>query len=433
LKETKVSDWTTIDFFSDASLLEDPYPYYDELRSTCPVLPLPHLGIVAVTGYDEANEVYRDVDTFSSCNSVIGPYATFPVPLEGDDVSDIVDRYRDQLPMNEHMVTMDPPMHTRERALLMRLITTKRLKDNEAFIWRLADRQLDEFITEGRCEFISAYAQPFGMLVVADLLGVPETDHQRFREGFGLSASPGELGAGGETDGELKPLAWLDDWFAQYIEDRRRQPGTDVLTDLAMATYPDGTTPDVTAVVRTATFLFAAGQETTARLLAAALKVLAEHPELQDELRAHSERISNFIEEALRIESPVKADFRFSRRSTAIAGVDVAAGTPVMLLNGAANRDPRRFECPDEFRVDRPNARSHIAFGRGVHTCPGGPLARAEGRISLERILHRMRDIRLSEEHHGPPGARHFQFEPTWVLRGLSKLHLEFTPAEDNS
>jgi cytochrome P450 len=212
----------------------------------------------------------------------------------------------------------------------MRLITTKRLKDNEAFIWRLADRQLDEFITEGRCEFISAYAQPFGMLVVADLLGVPETDHQRFREGFGLSASPGELGAGGETDGELNPLAWLDDWFAQYIEDRRRQPGTDVLTDLAMATYPDGTTPDVTAVVRTATFLFAAGQETTARLLAAALKVLAEHPELQDELRAHSERISNFIEEALRIESPVKADFRFSRRSTAIAGVDVAAGTPVM-------------------------------------------------------------------------------------------------------
>jgi cytochrome P450 len=315
----------------------------------------------------------------------------------------------------------------------MRLITTKRLKDNEAFIWRLADRQLDEFITQGRCEFISAYAQPFGMLVVADLLGVPETDHQRFREGFGLSASPGELGAGGETDGELNPLAWLDDWFAQYIEDRRRQPGTDVLTDLAMATYPDGTTPDVTAVVRTATFLFAAGQETTARLLAAALKVLAEHPELQDELRAHSERISNFIEEALRIESPVKADFRFSRRSTAIAGVDVAAGTPVMLLNGAANRDPRRFECPDEFRVDRPNARSHIAFGRGVHTCPGGPLARAEGRISLERILHRMRDIRLSEEHHGPPGARHFQFEPTWVLRGLSKLHLEFTPAEDNS
>ena len=96
------------------------------------MLPLPHLGVVAVTGYDETNEVYRDTESFSSCNSVIGPFATFPVPLEGDDVSDIVDRYRDQLPMHEHMVTMDPPDHTRERALLMRLITPKRLKDNEA-------------------------------------------------------------------------------------------------------------------------------------------------------------------------------------------------------------------------------------------------------------------------------------------------------------
>ena len=425
-----MSEWQTIDFFSDAALNEDPYPYFEELRLACPVLPLPHLGVVAVTGYEEALEVYRDTDTFSSCNSVVGPFATFPVPLEGDDVSEVVDRYRDQLPMNEHMVTMDPPAHTRERALLMRLITPKRLKDNEAFIWRLADRQLDEFIADGRCEFISAYTQPFAMLVVADLLGVPESDHQRFREGFGLSGAPGELGAGDQTEGSLNSLAWLDEWFAQYIEDRRRQPRQDVLTDLALATYPDGATPDVTSVVRTATFLFAAGQETTARLLAAALKHLAEHPELQDELRNHHDRIPDFIEEALRIESPVKADFRLARRSTTVGGVAVAAGTPVMLLNGAANRDPRRFECPAEFRIDRANVQAHIAFGRGAHSCPGGPLARAEGRISLERILDRMRDIRLSEEHHGPPNARRFTYEPTWVLRGLSNLYLEFTPIE---
>ena len=160
------------------------------------MLRLPHLGVVAVTGYDEATEVYRDPDTFSSCNSVVGPFGAFPVPLEGDDVSDLVDRYRDQLPMHEHMVTMDPPDHTRERALLMRLITPKRLKDNEAFMWRLADQQLDEFVADGRCEFISAFAQPFALLVVADLLGVPEEDHQRFREGFGLSVSPGQVGRG---------------------------------------------------------------------------------------------------------------------------------------------------------------------------------------------------------------------------------------------
>lgn len=425
-----MGDWTTVDFFSDQSLVEDPYPYFEELRAVCPVLPLPHLGVVAVTGYEEATEVYRDTETFSSCNSVVGPFATFPVPLEGDDVSDVVDRYRDQLPMNEHMVTMDPPAHTRERALLMRLITPKRLRDNEAFIWRLADRQLDEFVGDGRCEFIRAYAQPFAMLVVADLLGVPESDHGRFRDGFGLSPTPGEIGAGDQEGVALNALAWLDDWFAGYIEDRRRRPRNDVLTDLAQATYPDGTTPEVTAVVRTATFLFAAGQETTARLLASALKHLAEHPELQDELRAHTERIPDFVEEALRLESPVKADFRLARRSTTVGSVEVAAGTPVMLLNGAANRDPGRFECPAEFRLGRPNGQAHIAFGRGVHSCPGGPLARAEARISLQRILHRTRDIRLSEEHHGPPGARRFRYEPTWVLRGLSRLHLEFTPVE---
>ena len=426
-KVAVANDWETIDFFSDESLVEDPYPYFEHLRSRCPVLPLPHLGVVAVTGYEEATDVYRDTDTFSSCNSVVGPFAAFPVPLEGDDVGDIIDRYRDQLPMNEHMVTMDPPAHTRERALLMRLITPKRLKDNEAFMWRLADRQLDEFVTDGRCEFINAYAQPFAMLVVADLLGVPEADHQQFREGFGLAAPPGEIGTGSEQQ-ELNALAFLDYWFARYVESRRREPRNDVLTELAQATYPDGTTPEVTAVVRTATFLFAAGQETTARLLAAALKFLAEEPELQDELRANRERIPGFIEEVLRMESPVKADFRLARRNTAIGGVDIAAGTPVMLLNGAANRDPQRFECPAQLRVDRPNAQAHIAFGRGTHACPGGPLARAEGRVSLERILDRMRDIRLSESHHGPPNARRFTYTPTWVLRGLSELHLEFTP-----
>src|SRR3954467_10622 len=242
-----MSDWETIDFFNDESLVEDPYPYFDELRSQCPVLPLPHLGVVAVTGYEEIHEVYRNTDSFSSCNSVVGPYATFPVPLEGDDVSEIVAQHRDQLPMHEHMVTMDPPDHTRERGLLMRLITPKRLKANEAFMWRLADHQLDEFIDQGRCEFITAYAQPFAMLVVADLLGVPESDHDRFREFFGLSKKPGAVGAGREDNPEENALAGLDEWFSQCGGAGRREPRKDVLTDLALATYPDGFTPPVTA------------------------------------------------------------------------------------------------------------------------------------------------------------------------------------------
>jgi cytochrome P450 len=414
-----------VDFFTDPSLNEDPYAYYDALRAKCPVTPIPHHGVVAVTGYDEANEVYRDNETFSSCNSVIGPFATFPVPLEGDDVGAIIDEYRDQLPMFEHMVTMDAPDHTRERALLMRLITPRRLQQNEDFMAGLAERQLSEFLADGKCEFIRAYSQPFALLTVADLLGVPEADHDSVRAGFGLSHTPGMLGKS-EAPNTLNALAWLDGLFTSYIEDRRANPGKDVLTDLALATYPDGTTPEVVAVVRSSTFLFAAGQETTARLLAVALKYLAENPNLQDELRANRELIPDFIEEALRIESPVKADFRMTRRNTSIGGVEVKAGTPVMLLNGAANWDPKRYECPEEFRVGRPGGRSHLAFGRGAHTCPGGPLARAEGRITVEKILDRTRNIRLDEEHHGPAGNRRFEYEPTWVLRGLSSLHIEF-------
>jgi cytochrome P450 len=423
-----VTNYDTVDFFTDQTLIEDPYPYFDHLRGRCPVLPTDHYGVVAVSGYDEAADIYRDIDTFSSCNSVIGPFATFPVPLEGDDVGGIIDRHRDELPMSEHMVTMDPPDHTRERALIMRLLTPKRLKDNEAFMWRLADQTLDEIVEAGHCEFISAYAQPFAMLTVADVLGVPEEDHVRFRHGFGLTGNPGSM-AGGDQQVEGNALSWLDDTFTEYIEDRRRAPRDDVLTHLALGSYPDGSTPEVTNVVRTATFLFAAGQETTARLLAVGLKYLCEYPELQDELRAHRERIPDFVEEALRIESPVKADFRLSRRAASVGGVEIAPGTPVMILNGAANRDPRRFECPSEFRLDRANAKEHMAFGRGAHSCPGGPLARVEGRVSIERILDRMHNIRLSEEHHGSQGDRRFRYEPTWVLRGLHDLHIEFTPA----
>ena len=180
------------------SLIEDPYPYFEHLRSKCPVQPTNHYGVVAVSGYDEATEIYRDIETFSSCNSVMGPFATFPVPLEGDDVGEIIERYRDQLPMNEHMVTMDPPMHTQERALLMRLDHPEAAQGERGVHVAARGQQLDELIGADHCEFITAYAQPFAMLVVADVLGVPEDDHRRFREGFGLlSGAPGEMAAKG--------------------------------------------------------------------------------------------------------------------------------------------------------------------------------------------------------------------------------------------
>ena len=422
-----MTDFDSLDFFTDESVLADPHPYFEHLRAQCPVQPTAHYGVVAVTGYDEAGEVYRDNEHFSACNTVFGPFTPYPVPLEGDDITETLEDSHDQLPSSDLFATMDPPRHNRERGLLMRLMTPKRLSENEEFMWRLADEHLDDALAGGRCEFIADYARPYTLLVIADLLGVPREHYQMFREGFRLSAA---ASSNSNAPVEQNSLSWVYGYFAEYVEERRRHPRGDVLTQLAQAKYPDGSMPEVMAVVHVAAFLFATGQETTVRLLSSALWYLAEFPELQDELRADRARIPNFIEECLRMDSPIKSDFRMTKRTTTLNGVTLTAGTPVAIFNGAANRDPGRFECPHEFRVDRPNVREHIAFGRGIHSCPGASLARSEGRVTVERILSRTRDIRFAEEHHGPAGDRRFEYEPNWLIRALHELHLEFTPVD---
>jgi cytochrome P450 len=425
-----VTDYDAIDFFRGNECVADPYPYFEWLRVQCPVQRERHHGVMMVTGYDEAIAVYNDTETFSSCNSPTGPFPGFPVALEGDDVSALIEQHRDGLPFSDQLLTFDPPVHTAHRALLMRLITPKRLRENEEFMWRLADRQIDEVIDRGGCEFIGAYGKPFAMLVVADLLGVPERDHELFRERLG-AGSREQTGTVGSTRDEAlahNPLEFLYEQFTGYVEDRRRNPRDDVLTGLANATFPDGSIPEAIDVARIAANLFAAGQETTVRLFGAALQRIGDDPELQQLLREHREHIPNFVEECLRVESPVKGDFRLARVTTELGGVTIPAGTTLMVVNGAANRDPGRFEQPADFRVERANARQHLAFGHGAHTCPGAPLARAEGRITIERLLDRMDDIRISDTEHGAAGARRYDYVPTYILRGVSRLYIEFEP-----
>jgi len=414
-------DFDAVDYFRTHALTEDPYPYWDHLRSRCPVSKEPFHDVYMVTGYDEAIAVYHDQATFSSCNSAIGPFSRFPVPLEGDDVTETIETYRDRLPFGDQLPTFDPPKHTAHRGLLMRLITPKRLKENEAFLRRLADHQIDRFHARGRTEFVAEYASPYTLLVIADLLGVPEGDHDEFLENLSQH-SPLEM--------SHNPLEYLYEKFTGYIEDRRRNPRDDVMTGLATATFPDGTIPLVSDVMRIASNLFAAGQETTARLLTTSLQILGERPELQQRLREDRTLVAAFVEEALRVESPIKGTFRLSRVPTEVGGTTIPAGSTVMVLAGAANRDPHEFAQPDELRLDRANGRQHIAFGHGIHTCAGAPLARAEANVSLHRMLDRMGDIRIAESEHGPPGARRFEYSPTWMLRGLERLHLEFTPTD---
>jgi cytochrome P450 len=377
-----------------------------------------------VAGHEEVVAVLRDTATFSNVNIVAGPNFQFPVKLTGDDVTDQVEQQRDAAPMSDQIITFDPPVHTAHRALLMGLITPKRLKENEEFMWRLADRQLDEVLADGSCEFIDDFAQPYTLLVIADLLGVPESDHPALLRQAGIGRRL--VGESGEEEVPHHPLDFLYGYFSERIEELRAEPRGDVLTGMAQARFPDGSVPEPIDVARIAANLFSAGKETTVRLLSTALQFICDQPGLQQRLRENRELIPRFIEEVLRIESPIKGAFRLALKSTVLDGVEIPAGTSIMLLHGATGHDPRKFENPGEFRIDRPNLRQHNSFGHGIHTCPGAPLARAEVRIVIERLFDRTNEIRVSEAVHGPVGARRYDYLPTYMIRGLSKLYLEF-------
>jgi cytochrome P450 len=409
-------DIEAVNFFRDTAVQADPYAYFDAVRAHAPIWQEPHYGVFMVTGYDAANALYNDAANFSSCNAVSGPFKKFPEPFDGDDVSDIIERHRDVLPFSDQLPAFDPPKHTAHRALMMRLLTPSRLRENEDFMWRKADGLLDPLLAAGGCEFITDFAAPFTLVVVADLEGVPESDHGMFTAR--LTKLPEDL--------EHKPLEFLYEQFSKYIAERRAEPRADIMTAMATATFPDGTTPTVSDVALLAANLFSGGQETTVRLLSFALRTIAERPDIQDLLRKDSDRIPNFVEETLRFESPLRAQFRMAKRTTTVDGVTIPAGATVLLLPGAANRDPARFTDPAVFDVDRDDAKFHLAFGHGIHHCAGSHLARAEGRVALNRILERTTEIRIDEAAHGTSDARRYDYLPTYFLRGLARLNLVF-------
>ena len=423
-----MDDFDSIDYFTDEAVRTDPYPYFDYLRAKCPVLPGAVTGVTAVTGYEEAMATYKS-PALSACNAVVGPFAPLPFEPEGDDITEQLEAFRAQIPLADHITNMDAPEHTRSRGLLNRLITPKRLRENEEFMWRLADECLDQMIAAGTaCEFVADFAKPFTLVVIADLLGVPAEDHDSLR----ASLRPGmEKGISEGT--AHNPLMWIEAQFSDYIAQRRDEPRNDVLSQLAAAEYPDGTVPEVDEVVKLATLVFAAGLETTVKLLSASIRHLAENPAMQRRLRDDRTLIPSFLEETLRLESPVKTHFRLARQSTEIGGCPVSAGTTLMLLPGAGNRDARKFDDPNAFRLDRPNVREHLAFGRGAHSCPGAPLARAEAKIAINRILDRMRDISIAEDVHGTAESRSYEYEVPFVLRGLAELHVNFTLSADKN
>jgi cytochrome P450 len=415
------------DYFTDHSVLSDPYEYFEELRSKCPVHQLTKRDIVFVTGFEEAVQVLRNTEDFSSIIAPVGAAVPLPFEPQGGDISEQIHRHRSQIPASDLLVAYDGAQHSASRSILTKLFVPSRLKANEAFMRELADKVVKAAVVRGKCELIKEVAASYVTLVIADLLGVPEDDRELFRQKID------EAPPAGNMDAEDKPhegstLEYLAGFFVRYIQERRANPRNDILTELATATYPDGSMPDVMEVVRLATFLFAAGQDTSAKLLGNCMRFITENPELQKALRENRELIAPFIEEVLRLEGSTKATFRLARKNTKIGDKEIPAGKKVVVALAATNRDPRRWKDPKQFKLDREKIKEHLAFGRGAHTCVGAPLARAEVRVVLDSFFEHTSDISLSEEKHGPPGNRRLNYEASFIIRGLEELFLELKP-----
>jgi len=414
------------DFFSDPAVIRDPFSYFAQMRSRCPVAREPHQNTFIVSGYDAMTDLLtRKADAFSSCLSVLGPLPPLPFKPEGRDITAQLDAVREELPWSAHMVCYDGPKHAEHRALMTSLLTWKRLKQNENYLYGLTDKLIDRFIGNGRCNVVPEFSHATTTYAISDLLGVPEADRAVLLEAIG--APPSQL----EGDAPIKigpdPLIALKDLFDGYLRDRIANPVGDLMSELVQSRYRDGSPVPFDILSNLARFTFGAGQDTTSHLISMAIRLLGEDLELQQRLRADPARIPDFLEEVLRFDPPVKVAYRLALKDTEVAGVAVPAGSVMTASLVGANRDPAHFDNPDEFDIDRPHARDHMAFSKGLHACIGAPLGRMEARIALEKLLERTSEFHLSEAHHGPAGNRHYNFVPTYTFRSLADLHIDFT------
>jgi cytochrome P450 len=414
------------DYFTDHEILEDPYAFFNALREHGPVYQPPGKDYYVVTGFEEALEVLRNHDAFSAVISLQGAGAPLPFAPEGGDINDQIEAHRQQFAGWDQVVNMDDDRHTKLRALINTLFVPSRLKASEEFIDHYCEEMVGRAVADGKVELIGTIATPFVTMVVADLLGVPMEDRKIFMDAIAAAPPPGSLDGHDPMDPATSPFAVMGKYFFGYIADRRANPRDDILTEFAFAKYLDGTTPEVYDLVQLGMFMFGAGQDTSAKLLGNAMKYLVERPDLQDQLRADPSLIPAFLEEVLRIEGSTKQTARLARKDTQVGGVNIPAGTRLLVALSAANRDPQRWEDPNELVLGRKKILEHVGFGRGKHVCAGAPLARAEVRIIMEKFLASTSKIEIDRDRH-PNGVADLSYEPSFIIRGLAEMHLKLT------
>jgi cytochrome P450 family 144 len=393
------------DFFGPGAI-QDPYPLYDRMRDHAGVHRIGDSGFYAVCGWDAVTDAVTRVEDFSSNLTATmvyhddGTVTPFDMGTVGGPI--------------HALATADDPVHAEHRKLLLPHLSARRVRVIEEFAEVTAARLWSEALVDGHIEWMSAMANRLPMMVVARLLGLPEDDVDKLiRLGYATTTmldgivSPAQLEAAGAAAMEL--AGYVMEHFAKAAE--KPQPG--LIGDLA-ARYAAGELEQLPALNIMLT-LFSAGGESTASLLGSAAWILVSQPHIQTQLRADPELLGAFIEETLRYESPFRGHYRHVMTETTLGGVDVPADSRLLLMWGAANRDPAQFDAPNEFRLDRSGVKGHVGFGKGAHFCVGAALARLEAQIVLRMLLERTTWIEAADI--GP-------WLSSILVRRLERLHL---------
>lgn len=355
---------------------EDPYPVYRRLRDEAPVHRNDELGFIALSRHADVLAAFKDVETFSSRNGV---------SLDAD-------AFHPNADVTMSFLAMDPPRHTRMRALVSRGFTPRRVMDLEPRIRALSVRYLEECAGRERCDFIEDFSGRLPMDVVSLLLGVPDADRDTLRA-WADTVVHREEGVVGVPPAAGAAALRLLQYFQAHVAERRANPRDD-LTGALLAAEIDGDRLTEREVLGFLFLMIVAGNETTTKLLANALYWLWRNPAERDRVRADPSLVPGWVEETLRYDNTSQALARVVARDVEIHGTKLREGEKVVLLIGSANRDERAFEDPDRYDVLR-SQRTSLSFGHGTHYCLGAALARLEARIALEEFWRRFPDYEV--------------------------------------
>ncbi|MET8442791.1 cytochrome P450 [Streptomyces sp. NPDC004981] len=382
----------------DPGFLQDPYPTYAAMRSACPVQAVAsgsggRLSYL-VTGYAEAREALADARLSKDTSAFFAGKES---------------KRRLHPAVAHNMLSSDPPEHTRLRKLVTKAFTTGAVAELRPFIARVTDDLLDQWPVGEPFDFVTGLAVPLPVIVICELLGVPDEDRPD------IQRWSGELFAAGQPEVIDAASHSLADYMTDLIAAKRRHPGNSLLDRLISARDGHDRLSEE-ELVSLAVLLLVAGHETTTNFLGNATLSLLQHPAELDRLRQNPNDIPAVLDELLRFDSPVStATFRYTTEAITLGGTDIPAGAPVLVALGAANRDPERFPSPDQLDANR-DAAGHLAFGHGIHRCVGAPLAKAEAEIALRAVLTRFPGLRLAV----PPDQ--LQWRHARLVRGLASL-----------